>query len=47
VTLGIFFMVPDAAMADVPAAPRVPADSIPRAVEVGGQTNGPTERTSG
>jgi hypothetical protein len=32
-------MVPDAALADVPAALRVPADSIPRPVGVGGQTN--------
>jgi hypothetical protein len=41
------FVVPDAALAEVPGSLRAPADSIPRAAGVVGKTNGPTQRVSG
>jgi hypothetical protein len=38
------FVAPDAALADVPAALREAADSIPRAAGVGGERDEPRER---
>ena len=38
------FVVPDAALADVPAALRAPADPTPRAAGVGGERAEPRER---
>ena len=39
------FVVPDAALADVPAALRAPADPAPRAVGQGGEQAEPRERS--
>jgi hypothetical protein len=41
------FVVPDAALADVPAALRAPADPAPRAVGQGGEQAEPRERSRG
>ena len=38
------FVVPDAALADVPAALRAQADPTPRAAGVGGERTAPRER---
>jgi hypothetical protein len=42
--LGNSFVVPDAALADVPAAPRAPDDPTPRAAGFGGERSDPRER---